>query len=157
MPDFLNQSFHFNKIPGWFIWALKKFEKHYSRLHYSLESFRTSLVVQWIRIRLPMQGTWILSLVQEDSTCHGGAKLVCHNYWACVLQLLKSMRLESVLHNRRSHHDEKPAYHKEESPLFTATREKPAHSNKTSTDKKQRKRMVTSCFSYHMDLICFGV
>ena len=29
---------------------------------------RTSLVVQWLRICLP-QGTWVWSLVQEDSTC----------------------------------------------------------------------------------------
>ena len=28
----------------------------------------TSLVVQWLRIRLLMQGTWVQSLVQEDST-----------------------------------------------------------------------------------------
>ena len=28
-----------------------------------------SLVAQWLRIRLPMQETWVWSLVQEDSTC----------------------------------------------------------------------------------------
>ena len=26
----------------------------------------TSLVAQWLRIRLPMQGTWVRALVQED-------------------------------------------------------------------------------------------
>ena len=31
---------------------------------------RTSLVVQWLRIRLPMQGTRVRSLAQADSTCH---------------------------------------------------------------------------------------
>ena len=31
-------------------------------------SRRTSLVIQWLRIRLPVQGTKIQSLVQEDST-----------------------------------------------------------------------------------------
>ena len=31
------------------------------------------------RIRLPMQGTWVWSLVQEDSTRHGATKLICHN------------------------------------------------------------------------------
>ena len=30
---------------------------------------RTSLVVHWIRIHLPMQGTWVRFLVQEDSIC----------------------------------------------------------------------------------------
>ena len=43
---------------------------------------RTSLMVQWIRLRLPMQGTWVWSLVREDSTCHGATKPMCHSYWA---------------------------------------------------------------------------
>ena len=30
----------------------------------------TSLVVQWLRVCLLMQGTWVQSLVQEDPTCH---------------------------------------------------------------------------------------
>ena len=30
----------------------------------------TFLVVQWLRVCLPMQGTWACSLVLEDSTCH---------------------------------------------------------------------------------------
>ena len=40
----------------------------------------TSLVAQWLRIRLPMQGTWVRTLVWEDPTCHGATKPVCHNY-----------------------------------------------------------------------------
>ena len=40
----------------------------------------TSLVVQWLRICLPTQGTQVRSLVREDSTCHGATKSVCHNY-----------------------------------------------------------------------------
>ena len=39
-----------------------------------------SLVAQWLRIRLPMQGTWVLALVQEDPTCRGATKSVRHNY-----------------------------------------------------------------------------
>ena len=39
-----------------------------------------SLVVQWLRIRLPMQGTQVQALAWEDPTCHGGAKPVSHNY-----------------------------------------------------------------------------
>ena len=38
------------------------------------------LVVQWLRIRLPMQGTQIQFLLREDSTCGGAAKPVCRNY-----------------------------------------------------------------------------
>ena len=48
--------------------------------------FKTSLVVLCIRIRLPMQGTQVPSLVWEDVTCCGQLKPVCHNYWACALE-----------------------------------------------------------------------
>ncbi|XP_059757374.1 brain and acute leukemia cytoplasmic protein isoform X2 [Balaenoptera ricei] len=40
----------------------------------------TSLVAQWLRIRLPMQWTRVQSLVQEDPTCRGATKPVRHNY-----------------------------------------------------------------------------
>ena len=36
---------------------------------------RASLVAQWLRIRLPMQGTRVRALVQEDPTCRGATKL----------------------------------------------------------------------------------
>ena len=39
-----------------------------------------SLVAQWLRIHLPMQGTRVRALVQEDPTCRGGTKPVRHNY-----------------------------------------------------------------------------
>ena len=39
-----------------------------------------SLVAQWLRIRLPMQGTWVQALVREDPTCCGATKPVHHNY-----------------------------------------------------------------------------
>ena len=82
----------------------------------------TSLVVQWLRIRLPMQGTRVRALVREDPTCRGAAKPVRHRYWACTLepashnywarkpQLLKPTCLEPVLCNKRSHGNEKPAH-----------------------------------------------
>ena len=40
----------------------------------------TSLVAQWLRIHLLMQGTWVRALVQEDPTCRGATKPVSHNY-----------------------------------------------------------------------------
>ena len=46
---------------------------------------RTSLVAQWLRIRLPMQGTRVRSLVGEEPTC-GATKPVRHNYWVCALE-----------------------------------------------------------------------
>ena len=39
-----------------------------------------SLVMQWLRIRLPMQGTWVRSLVREDPTCLRATKAMRHNY-----------------------------------------------------------------------------
>ena len=99
---------------------------------------RTSLVAQWLRIRLPMQDTRVQALVWEDPTCHGAMKPVHHNYWACALepvshnywacalepmrhnywahvpQLLKPVCLEPVLRNKRSHRNEKPTHRNEE-------------------------------------------
>ena len=40
----------------------------------------TSLVAQWLRIHLPMQGTRVQGLVQEDPTCRGATKHACRNY-----------------------------------------------------------------------------
>ena len=89
---------------------------------------RTSPVVQWLRIHLPMQGTWVRALVWEDPTCHRATKPVHNNYWACALepvnhnywahvpQLLKPVPLEPVLRNKRSHCNEKPA-HRNEDPM----------------------------------------
>ena len=39
-----------------------------------------SLVAQWLRICLPMQGTRVRALVWEDPTCHGATGPVSHNY-----------------------------------------------------------------------------
>ena len=38
-----------------------------------------SLVVQWLRICLPMQGTQVRALVWEDPTRRGAARPVSHN------------------------------------------------------------------------------
>ena len=40
----------------------------------------TSLVAQWLRIRLPVQGTQVRALVWEDPTCRGATKPMRHNY-----------------------------------------------------------------------------
>ena len=62
------------------------------------------LVVQCLGIHLVRQGTLIQSLVQEDFTCPGATKPVCHNYWDCAL--------EPEFYNERSHHDKKPGHGK---------------------------------------------
>ena len=43
-----------------------------------------SLVAQWLRICLPMQGARVQALVREDPTCRGATGPVSHNYWACA-------------------------------------------------------------------------
>ena len=75
----------------------------------------TSLVVQSLRICLPMLGTQVWSLVWEDSMCHRAAKPTSRNYWACaletqnhsywaiMLQLLKFRHLDPELCNKRNH------------------------------------------------------
>ena len=64
------------------------------------------MVVQWLKILLPMQGTQVQSLVWEDrhaaeqlSSCATTTEPVCHNTEARVTQLLKPACLEAVLRN----------------------------------------------------------
>jgi len=65
-----------------------------------------SLVVQRLRIHLPMQGTWVRFLVWEDPT---GLEVI-----KPALQLLKPVRLEPLLCNERSHYNEKSTLYSEE-------------------------------------------
>ena len=69
---------------------------------------RTSLVVQWLRIHLPIQETWVPSLVQEDSTYHKATKPMCHDYWVVCHNCWSLCTIEPVFCNKRSHHNEKP-------------------------------------------------
>ena len=72
----------------------------------------TSLVLQWLRVCLPMQGTWVRSLVWEDPTWQGAAKP--------RLQLL-----EPSLCPKRSHSSEKPSHLNQREPPPSSTRESP--------------------------------
>ena len=121
---------------------------------------RTSLVVQWIGIHLPMQGTQVQSLIWEDSTCWGTAEPMHHNYWACALeparcncwywahvfhllslcaQLLKPTLLEPVTCNKRSHRNEKPTHFNQEWLPHTATPESSHMAMKTQSSQQERK------------------
>ena len=89
---------------------------HFSKTIFLLfkKLFWASLVVQWLRMPLPMQGTWVRALVQEDPTCCRAAKPVYYSYLACAqspqaatagppcLQLWKPACLEPMIH-KRSH------------------------------------------------------
>ena len=50
------------------------------RYEYRKQTNRASLVVQWLRICLPMQGTRVRALVWEDPTCRESTGPVSHNY-----------------------------------------------------------------------------
>ena len=54
--------------------------KNASQINIKKKIPRTSLVVQWLRIRLPMQGTQVQYLVWEEFMYRGATKPVCHNY-----------------------------------------------------------------------------
>ena len=97
----------------------------------------TSLVGQWLRICLPMQESWVWSLVLEDPTCHGAAKPMCHNDWAWVPQLLEPTCLKPTRHALQQ---EKPlqreaCHHGGVAPSLCSCR-KPAHSNEDPVQPK---------------------
>ena len=60
------------------------------------KSYWNSVVLQWIRICLPMWGTWVPFLVQENSICHEAIK-------AHALQPLKACTIEPTCHNYGAH------------------------------------------------------
>ena len=56
-----------------------------------------------------------------------------------MLQLLKPVRLEPMLRNKRSHHNKKPVHHNEEWPPLTTTRESLHTAVKTHRSQKINK------------------
>ena len=71
-------------------WTIKRTMGTELHLYLKNKPAGTSLVVQWLRSHLLMQGTQVRSLVPED---------YCRAH------------REPVLQNKRSHQDEKPAHH----------------------------------------------
>ena len=86
-----------------------------------------------------MQGTQVRSPVQEDPTCLRGTK-------PSAPQLLKPRCLEPVLHNKRSHCDEKLTHRHKEQPLLSATRET-LYSNEDPAQPKINKNKPLKKFS----------
>ena len=84
---------------------------------------RASLVAQWLRICLPMQGARVRALVWEDAT----EQL---RPWATTTE---PARLEPVLHNKRGRDNERPVHCDEEWPPLAATTESPRTENKDPT------------------------
>ena len=61
------------------------FKKLRAKIILNDKNYRASLVAQWLRIRLLMQGTRVWALVQEDPTCRGATKPMCHTTTEPVL------------------------------------------------------------------------
>ena len=106
----------------------------------------TSLVVQWLIIRLPMQGTWVRALVLEDPTSRGATKPARHNYWARAPQLLSPHATTTEAHMPRAHapQKEKPLQWEAHTPQWRVAparrdKTKPVHSNKDPTQPKINK------------------
>ena len=104
--DFPSRTAHKTSFP----WCSAPVEdiSHSRTSHWSFP-----LVVQWLRIHLPMQETWVQSLVQGDShatekpsPCATAAEPAHCNHWSSCL--------EPVLCNERSPSSEKPVHHIEE-------------------------------------------
>ena len=74
--------------------------------------YQASLVVQWLRVHLAMQEFWVQSLGWEDTLEKGKATHSSILAWRIpwTLRLLKPPRLKPVLHNKRSHRNEKPMH-----------------------------------------------
>ena len=104
-----------------------------------------SLVVQWLRIRLPPQGAWLRSLIQGDPTCPGATESVGHSYWACV------PHPES--HDRGRRHPRAPLpvrRHRGEGPSAVMTQRPPLTARRPETAKNKQiinfKMINTSLF-----------
>ena len=70
-----------------------------------------SLVAQWISIHQPMQETQGQSLVQEDSTyCRATKPMHRHYYSATARSPSHQPTIEPMLHNKRSHSNEKSTH-----------------------------------------------
>ena len=96
-----------------------------------------------------MQGTQVQGMVREDPTCRGATKPMHHNYWVCTLeptsqnywacepQLLKLVRLEPMLLNKRSHHNEKPVHPTKSSPHLLPVEKAGAEQQRPNTAKNK--------------------
>ena len=90
------QSFQFpNKAGHWYIFKW--------RLWWWLINLGTALVFQWLRIHLPVNGTWDQSLVQEDPlekwmATHSSI-LAWRTPWTKEPGMLQSMRSQRVGHD----------------------------------------------------------
>ena len=74
-------------------------------------------MAQWLRVCLPMQGTWVRSLVWKDSTHYKATKPMATATEACALESRScnyqahTATTEAGAPHKRSHLNEKLAYY----------------------------------------------
>ena len=101
-----------------------------NNVHLKKRKRRTSLLAQWLRICLPMQGIWVRSLVWENPTCQGATKQL-----SLCTTISELACLEPVLCNKRPSQWEACPPQLGSLPL-TTTRESPHTARKTQHSQK---------------------
>ena len=116
---------------------------HWYEYKESVNSYvlETSLVVQWLIICPPMQGTQIRSLVQNDSPCHGATKLLKPRLLSlcsrtCELQLWKPSYSGACALQQEKPLQWEARTPQLEWPLLAAIRESPHAATKTQHSQK---------------------
>ena len=104
-------------------WSFKRKTGRNKRTTHKSIKLRASLVAQWLRMCLPMQGTRVRAQVWEDPTCRGAAGPMSHNCWACASGACALQQ-------------ERPVHHDEEWPLLSAIRKSPRTEMKTQHSQK---------------------
>ena len=118
---------------------------------------------------LPMQETWVQSLIWENPTCHEAAKPVHHKSWAWALEpwnqsywahepmshnYQSPSALEPALH-KRSLHNEQPVRTTTKSPPLTTTRGKPTQHWDPAQPKIKKFKKKNLLHDFHLDILLF--
>ena len=113
----------------WFNISIPRVQKYPLSFTKIKRALGTSLVVPWLRIHLPMQGTWVWFLLQGDSTCYRALKSMCRDYWSpCTLEPMPG--------NKGGHGNEKLVCCNKEQPPLNATRESPGTATEIQHSQK---------------------
>ena len=101
------------------------------------EWMETSLVVQWLWIHLPVQGTRVWSLLWEDSICRRATKPVHYNFWAGSLEPVSRSHWTHVPQSPCSTTREVCTPELERSPSSPQLEKAPAQQQKPKINKKE--------------------
>ena len=108
-----------------------------------LRNYGASLVVQWLRICLPMQRTRVRALVWEDPTCRGATGPVSRSYWACVCvwSLCSATREAAIVRGPRTAMKSGPHLPQLEKALAQKRRPNTAKNKLINLKKKRKKKL----------------